>query len=64
MLAVEQLKIEWMQEYSPGMEKYVLEQGKESNVTLAFLEDEAALLVKRDWAQKAILGSRYFEVYR
>jgi hypothetical protein len=42
----------------------VLEQGKESNVTLAFLEDQAALLVKRDWAQKAILGSRYFEVYR
>jgi hypothetical protein len=33
-------------EYSPGREKYVLEQGKESNVTLAFLEDQAALLVK------------------
>jgi hypothetical protein len=31
-------------EYSLGREKYVLEQGKESDVTLAFLEDQAALL--------------------
>jgi len=31
-------------EYSPGREKYMLEQGKESDVTLAFLEDQAALL--------------------
>jgi hypothetical protein len=32
-------------EYSLGREKYVLEQGRESDVTLAFLEDQAALLV-------------------
>jgi hypothetical protein len=48
-------------EYSPGRKKYVLEQGKESNVTIGFLEDQAALLVKResfweDWAQKARLA--------
>jgi hypothetical protein len=35
-------------EYSPGREKYVLEQDKESDVTLAFLENQAALLVKRE----------------
>ena len=31
-------------EYSLGSKKYVLEQGKESNITLAFLEDQDALL--------------------
>jgi hypothetical protein len=31
-------------EYSLGKKKYVLEQGKESNITLAFLEDQDALL--------------------
>jgi len=31
-------------EYSLGRKKYVLEQGKESNITLVFLEDQDALL--------------------
>ena len=33
-------------EYSAGRAKYALEQGKETDVTLAFLEDQAALLMK------------------
>jgi hypothetical protein len=45
-------------EYSLGRKKYVLEQGKESDITLAFLEDQAALLRSESRLWKAGRVSR------
>ena len=45
-------------EYSLGRKKYVLEQGKESDITLAFLEDQAALLRSEGHLSKAGRVSR------
>ena len=45
-------------EYSLETRKYVLEQGKESDITLAFLEDQAALLRSEGRLSKAGRVSR------